>query len=206
MGCVTKQTAYIGNCRTVGSAERNIFFTANRSVQLFKMYSVQVWNTLYNGIWFIIQVNMIWKKNDKWSVVNEEPKSYCWDDSQQMCFKKIPLKKMIIRCNIFYPVIYTTIFSSTFCAFVYNHQMFFFFFFPHLTFLIWWSCLEEIPGAEQALIKSDLVGKDEGEKSCAWASILNDVRGLRSNKASVEADVNACSNKNLVLAGMQKQI
>lgn len=30
---------------------------------------------------------------------------------------------------------------------------------------------------------------------------MNDVRGLRSNKASVEADVNACSNKTLVLGG-----
>lgn len=36
--------------------------------------------------------------------------------------------------------------------------------------------------------------------------MLNDVRSLRSNKASVEADVNACSNKTLVLGGVQKQI
>lgn len=48
----------------------------------------------------------------------------------------------------------------------------------------------------QALINPDLVSKDERERTRAWARILNDVRGLRSNKASVEADVNACSNKN----------
>lgn len=52
----------------------------------------------------------------------------------------------------------------------------------------------------QALINPDLVREDEWEKTCARASILNDVRGLRSNTASVEADVNACSNKTLVYA------
>lgn len=36
--------------------------------------------------------------------------------------------------------------------------------------------------------------------------MLNDVRSLRSNKAHIEADVNACSNKTLVLGGVQKQI
>ena len=55
-------------------------------------------------------------------------------------------------------------------------------------------------------INPDLVSKDEWEKTPAWARILNDVRGLRSNKASAEADVNACSNKTLVLGAVQKQI
>ena len=58
----------------------------------------------------------------------------------------------------------------------------------------------------QALINPDLLCKDERGKTCPRARILNDVRGLRSNKASVEADVNACSNKTLVLGGVQKQI
>lgn len=55
---------------------------------------------------------------------------------------------------------------------------------------------------QPALINPDMVSKDEQRKTCT--RILNDVKGLRSNKASAEADVNACSNKTLVLGGVQK--
>lgn len=52
------------------------------------------------------------------------------------------------------------------------------------------------------LLNPDRVHEDEREKTCGCIS--NDVRGLRSHKVDVEADVNACSNITLTLGGVQK--
>lgn len=71
-----------------------------------------------------------------------------------------------------------------------------------------YSCNEFYKQSKEAQIKFDLVKTSREKKIVRLStySMLNDVRSLRSDKASVEADVNACSNKTLVLGGVQKQI